>query len=44
MHHPTDEMGSAAIAAGALLFALLACRTAGAVLHDRTTEMERAAP
>jgi membrane-associated phospholipid phosphatase len=44
MHHPTDEMGSAAIPAGALLFALLACRTAGAVLHDRTTEMERAAP
>jgi membrane-associated phospholipid phosphatase len=44
MHHPTDEVGSAVIAAGALLFALLACRTAGAVLHDRTTEMERAAP
>lgn len=44
MHHPTDEMGSAVIAAGALLFALLACRTAGAVLHDRTTKTERAAP
>jgi membrane-associated phospholipid phosphatase len=44
MHHPTDEMGSAVIAAGALLFALLACRTAGAVLHDRTTTMKRAAP
>lgn len=44
MHHPTDEVGSAVIAAGALLFALLACRTAGAVLHDRTTKMERAAP
>jgi membrane-associated phospholipid phosphatase len=44
MHHPTDEVGSAVIAAGALLFALLACRTAGAVLHERTTKMERAAP
>ena len=44
MHHPTDEMGSAVIAAGALLFALLACRTAGAVLHDRITKTERAAP
>lgn len=44
MHHPTDEVGSAVIAAGALLFALLACRTAGAVLHDRTTKTERAAP
>jgi membrane-associated phospholipid phosphatase len=44
MHHPTDEMGSAVLVAGALLFALLACRTAGAVLHDRTTKTERAAP
>ena len=44
MHHPTDEMGSAVIAAGALLFALLACRTAGAVLHDRSAKTERAAP
>jgi membrane-associated phospholipid phosphatase len=44
MHHPTDEMGSAVLVAGALLVALLACRTAGAVLHDRTTKTERAAP
>jgi undecaprenyl-diphosphatase len=44
MHHPTDEVGSAVIAAGALLFALLACRAAGAVLHERTTKAERAAP
>jgi membrane-associated phospholipid phosphatase len=44
MHHPTDEVGSAVIAAGALLFALLACRAAGAVLHERTTKVERAAP
>jgi membrane-associated phospholipid phosphatase len=43
MHHPTDEMGSAVIAAGALLFALLACRTAGAVLHERTAKAERVA-
>jgi membrane-associated phospholipid phosphatase len=44
MHHPTDEIGSAVIAAGALLFALLACRTAGAVLHERTAKAERVAP
>jgi membrane-associated phospholipid phosphatase len=44
MHHPTDEVGSAVIAAGALLFALLACRTAGAVLLERTAKAERVAP
>jgi membrane-associated phospholipid phosphatase len=44
MHHPTDEVGSAVIAAGALLFALLACRAAGSVLHERTAKVERAAP
>jgi membrane-associated phospholipid phosphatase len=43
MHHPTDEIGSAVIAAGALLFALLACRTAGVVLHERTAKAERVA-
>lgn len=43
MHHPTDVMGSVVIAAGALIFALLACRTAGAVLHQRTAEAERVA-
>lgn len=40
MHHPTDVMGSVVIAAGALVFALLACRTAGAVLHERTAKAE----
>jgi membrane-associated phospholipid phosphatase len=40
MHHPTDVMGSVVIAAGALIFALLACRTAGAVLHERTAKAE----
>jgi undecaprenyl-diphosphatase len=44
MHHPTDEVGSAVIAAGALLFALMACRTAGAVIHERTAKVERAGP
>ena len=43
MHHPTDVMGSVVIAAGALIFALLACRTAGAILHQRTAEAERVA-
>jgi membrane-associated phospholipid phosphatase len=41
MHHPTDVMGSVVLGFGALLFALLASRTAGAVAdrraHDRTT-------
>jgi membrane-associated phospholipid phosphatase len=40
MHHPTDVMGSVVIAAGSLVFALLACRTAGAVLHERTAKAE----
>ena len=37
MHHPTDLIGSVVIAAGSLLFGLLACRTAGAVADRRTT-------
>jgi membrane-associated phospholipid phosphatase len=43
MHHPTDVRGSVVIAAGALIFALLACRTAGAVLHEHTARAERVA-
>jgi membrane-associated phospholipid phosphatase len=35
MHHPTDVMGSVLLGAGALMFALLACRTAGAVTGRR---------
>jgi undecaprenyl-diphosphatase len=35
MHHPTDVMGSIVLGAGSLLFALLACRTAGAVGDER---------
>jgi membrane-associated phospholipid phosphatase len=38
MHHPTDVMGSVVLGAGSVIFALLACRTAGAVTLDRTTE------
>ena len=36
MHHPTDIVGSALIAAGSLLFGLLACRTAVAVGRRRS--------
>jgi hypothetical protein len=43
MHHPTDEVGSAVLAAGALLFALLACHTAGVILHQATAKSERVA-
>jgi membrane-associated phospholipid phosphatase len=35
MHHPIDVMGSAVLGAGALMFALLATRTAGAVTDRR---------
>jgi undecaprenyl-diphosphatase len=35
MHHPTDVIGSVVLGAGALLFALLATRTAGAVTDQR---------
>jgi len=38
MHHPTDIVGSVVIAAGSLLFGLLACRTAVAVTGRRTDE------
>jgi membrane-associated phospholipid phosphatase len=38
MHHPTDIIGSVLIAAGSLLFGLLACRTAVAVHSRRTDE------
>jgi undecaprenyl-diphosphatase len=43
MHHPTDVMGSVVLSAGALIFALTACRTAGAVAHRRTAAAERGA-
>ncbi len=36
MHHPTDVMGSVVLGAGSLMFALLACRTAGAVSDPRS--------
>ena len=35
MHHPTDLVGSVLIAAGSLLFGLLACRTAVAVAREQ---------
>jgi membrane-associated phospholipid phosphatase len=38
MHHPTVVMGSAVLGAGALIFAVMACRTAGAVNHRRATK------
>jgi membrane-associated phospholipid phosphatase len=40
MHHPTDVMGSAVIGAGAMIFALLACRTAGAVRDQHAANAE----
>ncbi|MEP7059431.1 MAG: phosphatase PAP2 family protein [Actinomycetota bacterium] len=39
MHHPTDVIGSCILALGALTFALLAARTAGAVLARRTASV-----
>ena len=44
MHHPTDVMGSVVLGAGALMFALLACRTAGAVTDRRAHEVGTAEP
>ncbi len=44
LHHPTDVMGSVVLGAGALMFALLACRTAGAVTDRRAHEARTAAP
>jgi membrane-associated phospholipid phosphatase len=43
MHHPTDVMGSVVLGAGALIFAVMACRTAGAVSHRRAAKTEGAA-
>jgi membrane-associated phospholipid phosphatase len=39
MHHPTDVMGSVVLGAGALMFALLASRTGGAVIDQRAHKM-----
>jgi membrane-associated phospholipid phosphatase len=44
LHHPTDVMGSVVLGAGALTFALLACRTAGAVTDRRAHKPGTAAP
>ena len=44
MHHPTDVMGSVVLGAGALMFALLACRTAGAVTDRRAHDAGTAEP
>lgn len=44
MHHPTDVMGSVVLGAGALLFALLATRTAGAVTELRAHDVVAAEP
>lgn len=40
MHHPTDVMGSVILGAGALIFAVTACRTAAAVNHRRAAKTE----
>jgi membrane-associated phospholipid phosphatase len=40
MHHPTDVMGSVVLGSGALIFAVMACRTAGAVNHRRAAKTE----
>jgi membrane-associated phospholipid phosphatase len=40
MHHPTDVMGSVVLGAGALIFAVMACRTAGAVSRRRAATTE----
>lgn len=42
MHHPTDVIGSVMLGAGSLLFALLACRTAGAVNDRRAHDSDTA--
>jgi membrane-associated phospholipid phosphatase len=43
MHHPTDVIGSVVLGAGALMFALLASRTAGAVNDLRAHHAETTA-
>jgi undecaprenyl-diphosphatase len=43
MHSPTDVIGSAALGAGALIFAVMACRTAGVVSEQGTAETKRVA-
>ena len=43
MHHPTDVIGSAVLGAGSLIFALIACRTAVAVIEQRTVTAEELA-
>jgi membrane-associated phospholipid phosphatase len=43
MHHPTDVIGSVVLGAGALLFALLATRTAGTVTDQRARNVEKPA-
>ena len=40
MHHPTDVMGSVVLGVGALIFAVMACRTAGAVGRRRPAKTE----
>ena len=40
MHHPTDVMGSVVLGVGALIFAVMACRTAGAVARQRPAKTE----
>jgi undecaprenyl-diphosphatase len=42
MHHPTDVMASVILAAGALLFGLLAVRTGSAVAEHRRPDTARA--
>lgn len=44
MHHPTDVIGSVVLGTGALLFALLAVRTAGAVNERRANDAGTAEP
>jgi membrane-associated phospholipid phosphatase len=43
VHHPTDVIGSIVLGTGALMFGLLAARTAGAVV-DRRTDAAKTAP
>lgn len=40
MHHPTDVVGSVVLGAGALIFAVMACRTAGALNRRCTAKAE----
>jgi len=43
MHHPTDVMGSVVLGVGSLIFAAMACRTAGAAMLQRAAKAERVA-